>query len=118
MRTCGKNQAGQWQRGIETPCRSHQGSPLGAGKAVLILTDSSFFSICLNRMPVKEAVGRPRAPPALLVDKGVGVWLRSLYSFRQRACQGHDALATSGMLFLPGVVPRTLCGPLPHTRLL
>lgn len=39
----GENQAGQWQRGIATPCRSHHGDPLGAGKAVLILTDSSFF---------------------------------------------------------------------------
>lgn len=48
MCMCGKKQAGQWQRGIATPCRSHQGGPLGAGKAVLVLTDSSFFSICPN----------------------------------------------------------------------
>lgn len=102
---CGKNQTGRWQRGIATPCRSHHRGPLGAGKAALILTDSSFFSIWPNRMPVKEGGGRPWAPPSLLMDEGGGVWLRSLDSCRQRACQGQDALATSVLLVLLGMSP-------------
>lgn len=105
MCMCGKNQAGRWQRGIATPCRSHHGGPLGVGKAALILTDSSCFSICLNRMPVEEERGRPRAPPSLLMNEGGGVWLCSLDSCRQRACQGQDARPTSGMLILPGMSP-------------
>lgn len=69
---CDKNQASQWQRGIATPCRSHQRDPLGAGKAALTLTDSSFFSICLNQMPVAEGGGRPWAPLSLLTDESEG----------------------------------------------
>lgn len=69
---CDKNQAGQWQRGIATPCRSHRGDPLGAGKAALTLTDSSFFSVCLNQMPVEQGGGRPWAPPSLLTDESEG----------------------------------------------
>lgn len=72
MCMCDKNQASQWQRGIATPCRSHQGDPLGAGKAALTLTDSSFFSICLNQMPVAEGGGRPWAPLSLLTDESEG----------------------------------------------
>lgn len=86
MCMCGENQAGWWQRGIATPCRSHQGGPPGAGKAALILTDSSFFSVCPNRMPVEEGGGRPWAPPFPLMDEGGGVWLHSLDSCRQKAC--------------------------------
>lgn len=113
MCTCGKTQAGRWQRGIATPCRSHHGGPLGAGKAALVLTDSSFFSVCPNQMPVEEGGGRPWTPPFPLTDESGGVWLRCLDSCRQRACQHKMLWPPRGHSFSHGC-PQAPCGPPPH----
>lgn len=106
MCACGESQAGQWQRGIATPCRSLQGGPLGAGKAARVLTNSSFFSGQPNHTVVEEGEGRPWTPPSLLTDEGGGVWLLSLDS-KPKAETSWDALS-------PGDVPMRPCGPPPH----
>lgn len=105
MCVCGESQAGQWQRGIATPCRSLQGGPLGAGKAAHVLANSSFFSGQPNHTAVEEGGGRPWAPSPLM-DEGGGVWLLSLDS-KPKAESSWDALS-------PGDVPMRPCGPPPH----
>lgn len=105
MCVCGESQAGQWQRGIATPCRSLQGGPLGAGKAARVLANSSFFSGQPNHTAVEEGGGRPWAPSPLM-DEGGGVWLLSPDS-KPKAESSWDALS-------PGDVPMRPCGPPPH----
>lgn len=115
MCMCDKNQAGQWQRGIATPCRSHQGDPVGAGKAALTLTDSSFFSVCLNQMPVEEGGGRPWAPPSLLMDESEGFGFGLLTLAGKEASKDKMLWPLQCWLFPWGCPQDTLSSPPGHS---